>query len=74
MTDDFLSPETSKDPKTFSRDDRRMLVNLTLIYVAVLAFLILISYSPAMSRLFFRRRPKAEKKTKEKKTKKGNKD
>ncbi|MCM1377078.1 MAG: DoxX family protein [Clostridium sp.] len=59
QTDDFLSSETSKDPQSFKRNNHTLLLNFSLIYIAVMAVLIMISYSPAISRFFFRKRQKA---------------
>ena len=50
-TEDFMDGETSSDPKSFGHDNGRILMNLTLIYIAVLAILILMSLFPKLGRL-----------------------
>lgn len=52
--DDFLSPEVSGDASTFRRDNARFLMNCILIYLAVMAFLIFISFTPKMARILTR--------------------
>lgn len=52
--DDFLSPGNSADPMSFARDDDKILLNLTGIYLAVILFLIALSYSTRLRHLFTR--------------------
>lgn len=53
--DDFLSPETSTDPANFARDNGKILLNLTSIYLLVMIALVAFSFSPRLSRLVFRK-------------------
>lgn len=69
-TDDFLSPDTSSDPRSFAHDNKRILGNFTLIYIAVMAMLALMSYSPWIARLFFRTRSLKQKEEEKKVSKK----
>ena len=52
--DDFLSPEVSGDASTFSRDNARFLRDLIFIYLIVMAFLVLISFTPRLASLLTR--------------------
>ena len=52
--DDFLDPEVSGDASTFARDNALFLRNIILIYLAVMAFLVFISFTPRMARLLTR--------------------
>lgn len=52
--DDFLSPEVSGDASSFRRDNARFLMNCILIYLAVIAFLIFISFTPKMALILTR--------------------
>lgn len=49
--DDFLSPGVSGDATTFSRDNTRLLLNWVFIYLVVMAFLVMISFTPRLARL-----------------------
>lgn len=49
--DDFLNPSTSSDPKSFGHDNALILRNLTWIYIAVIAILILLSLTTQMGRI-----------------------
>lgn len=55
-TDDFMAPGTSSDPMTFVHDDPTSFRNLCRLYIGMMAVLIFLSFSPAMSRLFFQRK------------------
>ena len=46
--DDFQNEAFTSDPMSFARDNRRILWNLTWIYIAVIAFLIFLSFSPRL--------------------------
>lgn len=50
--DDFLSPDTSDDPLSFRRDDHRTLMNLSLIFISVLAVLVVLSFLPRLQGVF----------------------
>lgn len=52
--DDFLSPEVSGDASTFSIDSNRVLRNISVIYLIVIAFLIFISFTPRLAALLIR--------------------
>lgn len=52
--DDFQSPEVTGDASTFRRDNSRSLRNISIIYLAVMAFLVFISFTPRMARLLTR--------------------
>lgn len=52
--DDFMSPEVSGDASSFARDNVRFLRNISLIYIAVMLFLVFISFTPRMARLLTR--------------------
>lgn len=52
--DDFLSPEVSGDASTFGKDNWDFLRNCVLIYLAVMAFLVLISFTPRLAQLVTR--------------------
>lgn len=52
--DDFLDPEVSGDASTFAGDNARFLRNCILIYLAVIAFLVFISFTPRMAALLTR--------------------
>lgn len=54
-TEDFMAPDTSSDPMAFAHDDSATFRNLCQLYIALMAVLIFLSFSPAMSRLFFSR-------------------
>lgn len=56
--DDFMSPETSEDPMSFHRDDRAILSNLSFLYLAVMAVLVMLSFMPKLNRVFGRKRNK----------------
>lgn len=53
-TDDFLSADTSSDPRSFARDNRGILMQLSEIYAAIMALLIFLSFSPALTRRIMR--------------------
>lgn len=46
--DDFLSPDTTHDPLEFRHDDMATLYNISGIYIAVMVFLILLSFLPKL--------------------------
>ena len=48
--DDFLSPEVSGDASTFARDNARFLLNCIIIYLLIMTFLVLISFTPRLAR------------------------
>ena len=48
--DDFLSPEVSGDASTFARDNARFLLNCIIIYLIIMTFLVLISFTPRLAR------------------------
>ncbi|MCH5241883.1 MAG: DoxX family protein [Muribaculaceae bacterium] len=48
--DDFLDPEVSGDASTFVIDNARFLKNSIFIYLIVMAFLVLISFTPRLAR------------------------
>lgn len=50
--DDFMSPEVSGDASTFGGDNARMLMNCVFAYLIIMAFLVVISFTP----LLFRRK------------------
>lgn len=50
--DDFLSPGTSDDPMSFRRDDHRTLMNLSLIFISVMAVLMVLSFLPRLQGVF----------------------
>ena len=52
--DDFLDPEVSDDAASFGSDNARVLRNIILIYLIVIAFLIFISFTPRMAQLLIR--------------------
>lgn len=52
--DDFMSPEVSGDASTFSRDNTKFLKDCIIIYLSVIAFLILISFTPRLASLLTR--------------------
>lgn len=54
--DDFMAPETSDDPMSFQTDNARMLFNLSAAYMAVIALLIVLSFSPLLKDLIWSRR------------------
>ncbi len=54
--DDFMSPETSGDPLSFGRDNRAILTNLSLLYMAVMAVLVMLSFMPKLNRVFGKKR------------------
>lgn len=56
--DDFMSPETSEDPMSFRRDDEAILSNLSFLYLAVMAVLVMLSFMPKLNRVFGRKRNK----------------
>lgn len=49
--DDFMSPEVGRDASSFRMDNARFIRNLSFIYLAVMAFLTFISFTPRMARL-----------------------
>lgn len=51
-TDDFMANDTSADPMSFARDNCRMLLNYSYIYLSVMALLIMVSFIPVLRRLF----------------------
>lgn len=53
-SNDFLSSDTSDNPADFAIDDHRLLVNISLIFIAVILALIGLSFSPLMGRFFLR--------------------
>lgn len=52
--DDFLSPEVSGEASGFAGDNARFLINVSLIYVIVMAFLVFISFTPRLAQLLTR--------------------
>ena len=52
--DDFMSPEVSGEVSSFRRDNTRFLWNCIFIYLIVIAFLVLISFTPRMAQLLTR--------------------
>lgn len=46
--DDFAAPGTTEDARHFASDGRRVLNNLTYLYLAVMAVLILLSFTPRL--------------------------
>ena len=52
--DDFLSPEVSGDASTFAGDNARFLRNCAGAYLIVMAFLVLISFTPRLTHLLTR--------------------
>ncbi len=50
--DDFMSPEISSDPMSFKRDDRTTLRNFSLLYVAVMMVLIVMSFLPYLKNIY----------------------
>lgn len=52
--DDFLGPEVSGDASTFARDNARFLRNCIISYLIVMAFLVMISLIPRLTRVFTR--------------------
>ena len=52
--DDFLGPEVSGDASTFARDNARFLWNCIFVYLIVMAFLVLISFTPRLAHLVTR--------------------
>lgn len=46
--DDFLAPGTSQDPMSFARDNKRILTNVSLLYVSVMIVLICLSFIPML--------------------------
>lgn len=52
--DDFLSPEVGGDASAFANDNPRILLNLSFIYLMVIAFLIFISFTPRMASMLMR--------------------
>lgn len=51
--DDFLAPGTSSNPMSFATDNTRILVNASLIYIAVMALLMALSLLPHLRKLFW---------------------
>lgn len=54
--DDFMAPGTSDDPMSFQTDNARMLFNFSMVYAAVIALLIVLSFSPLLKDLVWGRR------------------
>lgn len=52
-TNDFMAEGTSKDPKSFAHDGVREFRNISLNYLAIMAVLIVLSFSPMMKRILF---------------------
>lgn len=52
-TDDFMSEDTSTDPMSFKHNDSMIFRNISYLYIACVALLIFLSFSPAMSRIIF---------------------
>lgn len=46
--DDFQEEEYTNDPMSFARDNSRILTNLTWIFLAIVVFLIFLSFSPSL--------------------------
>jgi len=55
-TDDFLAPGTSADPKSFLRDDNKILRDITIGYIIILAALVFLSFTPSVARLLFHKK------------------
>ena len=53
-TDDFMANDTSADPMSFARDNKRMLLNYSYIYISVMVLLIMISFIPALKNSLLR--------------------
>lgn len=53
--DDFLAPGTSQNPMSFARDDRRILLNSTYLYLSIMAVLIVLSMLPRLKNVYGRR-------------------
>lgn len=51
-TEDFQSADTSRDPASYARDDRSMLLNASGFYLLAMALLMFLSYLPALGRFF----------------------
>lgn len=47
--EDFLSPETSDDPMSFARDNKRILLNFIYVYLTVMAVLVAFSFLPKLT-------------------------
>ena len=58
--DDFMSPDTASDPMSFSRDDHRLLLNFTYLFLTVMAVLAALSFIPRIRRFAFSS-PKSDK-------------
>lgn len=50
--DDFQSPETSSDASSFALDSMRILRNCLYVYIIVMAFLVFLSFSPMLRKIF----------------------
>lgn len=46
--DDFQDPKVTSNPMNFAKDDRRTLLNLTWLFLALIAILVLLSYTPTI--------------------------
>ena len=56
--DDFLSPETSSDARSFGRDNKSILFNCISLYLVCVCVLIFLSFTPKIGNLFFNRKGK----------------
>ena len=54
--DDFMSPEISDDASSFGMDNTVILRNCSCIYLALMAFLIVLSFLPKMKDIYFDKR------------------
>lgn len=57
-TKDFLSKTASSNPKDYGRNDKRLLMNMTGIYVAIIVILLALSLIPALTSLLHRQSAK----------------
>lgn len=55
-TDDFLAPDTTTNPLDFVHDNTAIFRNICWLYAGMMAVLVFLSFSPAMGRLFFRKK------------------
>lgn len=51
-TDDFMAPETSKNPMSFYVDRKSLLLNFTYLYLIITAVLIALSFVPSLKNVF----------------------
>lgn len=55
--DDFLSGDFAGDAASLGRDNEAILKNISVIYLIVMGFLVGISLTPSLSRIFMRKKP-----------------